>query len=158
MAAPSPTARGTPGGRMLENGHQTLITLSRVPTAKFWEIDPKPPTLDMGGAIDITTQHNVRARTKAPKDLIDFGDAQVTVAWDPKFVDDLIDDHMGIDQTITWEFPDGSTEAHFGFVDKFDRAALKEGEFPQATMTIVLSNRDSSGVEQLPVVTEVAGT
>jgi len=56
--------------------------------------------------------------------------------------------------TITW--PDTSTLAFWGWLDKFVPANVVEGEQPTATVTIEPSNQNDSQVETAPVYTEAA--
>ncbi len=60
---------------------------------------------------------------------------------------------------VTVHFPDGSTLDFYGYIKKFEPAALKEGEQPEATVTIVPTNYDPANhVEASPVLTSVTGT
>lgn len=159
MAAPATTARSTPAGRFLRDGYQTLIAFSRYPTVQFWEKTVQPPGLNGGDPIDITTMHNEDVKTKAARQLYDLTPSKTRVAYDPKCYTQiltLLNDDTG---SVTVHFPDGSTLDFYGYVMNFEPAELREGEQPEADVTIVPTNFDrTNNVEASPVLTEVAGT
>lgn len=157
MGQASPTVRGTPLGRMLENGYQALITFANNPTVAFWEKTVGPGGMDNGEKIDITTQHNQVRRTFAFKSLWEKTDGQTTVGYDPN-VEPEIRAMLGVNQEITITYPNGDTEADWGALQKFERAELQEGTMPEATVTFGFSGRDNSGVEQLPRLTPLSGS
>lgn len=158
MAAPAPTARGTPSGVMLDDGHPTKVTFSSAPTISLKEKTTKPPGYDGGDPIDTTTFFNTTFRTKAARALIDVTDGQFTCAYDPN-VYTAIAQQINREQTITVTFSDGSTLAFFGYMKSFEPNDASEGEMPEATVTFVSTNFDPAGkVEAAPVMTQVAGT
>jgi hypothetical protein len=158
MAAPTPTVRQTPTGIMLENGHSSLITILLDPDISFWEIEMTPPGIDGGDEIDVTTMHSDTWRTKAPRTLKDLTESTVTAGYDPLLYTQILA-VINRETTITQIWPDGTTLAYYGFVKSFTPNNLVEGEMPQADIVIVPTNRDpSSGAEESPVLTNVAGT
>jgi hypothetical protein len=157
MAAPIPTPRVAPTGTRLEDGHPTFVTFSLDTNVEIWEIEVKPPGLDGGDAINTTTMHNVAVRTFGLRALYTMTETTITAAYDPIAYDSLRS-MINREQTLTVTFPDGSTLAFFGGMTKFDPTGIKEGEMPTATMTIVPTDKDSTGAEQAPVLTNVAGT
>lgn len=158
MAAPTATARGTPSGIKMDDGYQTLITFASAPTIAFWEKGVTPPGLDGMDGIDTTTMHNVQWRTKAPRALVTMTDLTLTVAWDPVLYQTILT-LLNVKTTITVTFPDGGTLAFFGYLQKFEPSEHKEGEQPEATITVTPTNQDPvSGDEEAPVLTNVAGT
>lgn len=157
MAAPSATARVTPTGRKLEDGYQSLITFKRKPGINLWEKTVKPPGIDAGDSISQTTMHNSVWRTKRPRSLLDLTDGEITCAYDPKVYTEILT-VVGINDEITVKFRDGSTLAFWGSLKSFIPDGQSEGAQPEATCVIVPSNLDNAGVEQAPVMTEVAGT
>lgn len=157
MAAPSPTTRSTPAGRMLENGYQSLITFADDPDVALWETEVTPPGIDGGQKIDVTTMHNTTWRTAAPQALSEITDNQFTCGYDPMVYNQILA-LRNVRTTITILFPNGDTLAYYGYLMKFEPSSLKNGEFPTANVTIVATNRDSSGTEQSPVLTTAAGT
>ena len=157
MAAPSPTTRSTPFGRMLEDGYQSLITFSLKPDIAIWEKAVGPGGIDGGEKIDVTTQHNRYRRTYGARSLWDKTDSENTCAYDPNNFND-IRGMINQEQTITITYPNGDTEADFGVLQKFERNQLQEGEFPEASFTIFFTGKDSSGTEQVPVVTPLSGS
>ena len=157
MGQASPTVRGTPLGRMLEDGYQSLITFSTQPTVALWEKTVGPGGYDGGEKIDVTTMHNQNRRTYASRSLYDKTDGQSTCGYDPN-VEPAIRGLINVVQEITITYPNGDTEADWGYLQKFERNEMSEGEMPEATITIVFTGRDSSGVEQAPLLTPLAGS
>lgn len=158
MAAPTPTARGTPSGIKLRNGFRTLITFATNPTIEFWEMSVKPPGIDGGEAIEQTTMHNVTWRTKTSRSLKTLTDASSNVEYDPLLYTSILA-LINVETTVTVTFPDGTTLAFFGFLQKFEPGELKEGDPPTAGITIIPTNYDPTGhVEAAPVLTNVSGT
>lgn len=157
-ASPSPTARGTPAGIPLPDGFRSKLTISGHTTISLWERDTQPPGGDGGTPIDMTTHHNVRRRTFAPRSLITNTDTTHECLYDPIVFDDL-DSLVNVEATYTQAFWDGTTRAYFGILQKYDTGRLKEGEPPTVTLTVTPTNRDpSSHAEQGPVTTNVPGT
>ena len=158
MAAPTPTARGTPAGIKLEDGYQTLITFASHPTIKFWEKTVKPPGLDGGDGIDTTTMHNVTYRTFDTKHLKTLTESVLTGPYDPDVFTTLVA-QININQACTTKFPDGSTLTYYGAITKAEIGEHKEGELPEMTITIKPTNWDPTGfVEAAPVFTAATGT
>lgn len=158
MAAPSPTARGTPAGIKLSDGYQTLITFARFPTIAFWEKHVQPPGVDGGDKVEQTTMHNTAWRTFRPRHLITLTDSKVRVAYDPSALNNIIS-MINADDTITCRFPDGSTLAFYGYLKSFEPQECKEGEQPEADVMIVPTNYDATNnVEAAPFLTSVTGT
>lgn len=159
MAAPTPTVRITPSGRILENGYKTLITFSRDPDVEMWEISVKPIGMDGGPKIDLTNMHSAIVREYAPRRLMEMTDGQMTVHYDPKVLPKIMNDLINRNNVITETYSDGSTYAYWGYLQKFERNEHGiDGDAPQGTATFVVTNRDDSGVRQLPVETDVTGT
>lgn len=158
MAAPAPTARTDPTGIKLDNGYRSLITFSSDPNINVWEKEVTPPGLDGGDPVVTTTMHNDVWRTKSPSALIEMTDIEVVVAYDPIIYTEalaILNDEI----TITTTFPDGSTLAAYGFLRSFTPDALVEGEQPEATCVVVITNQDpTTGAEEAPVLASVAGT
>lgn len=158
MAAPAPTARQTPNGVPLQEGQSTKITFASVPDVAFWEVSVKPPGLDGGDMINNTTMHNVKWRTMHPRKLVTRTEATAVVTFDPAILP-LIDNLVNKNDEITFTYSDGTTDAMWGALQKFEPSEFKEGEQPQATITIVPTNYDTGDhTEAGPVVSPVAGT
>lgn len=157
MAAPVPTARLAPVGTMLKDGYQTLITFAADPDVALWEKTVQPAQINGGDAIPTTTMHNQNWETAHPQSLKKQEAGQATFAYDPKKYANIMA-LINVLTVITTTFPDGTTEAAFGWLKSFNRAALQKGEFPEATGEIEFSGCDTNGVEQAPVVTPVSGT
>ena len=157
MAAPVATVRQTPAGKKLQDGYQCLITFEADPDVALWEKSIQPPGFDGGEKIDQTTMHNTEFKTFSPQTLIEVTDSQTTAAFDPR-VYTQIRLLINVETTITITFPNGDTLAFFGYLQKFEVNEMSQGEQPEATVTIVATNKDSLGIEQAPVLTEFAGT
>lgn len=158
MAAPTPTVRGTPSGIKLKDGFRTKITFATDDNIEFWEKSVKPPGIDGGDSIPQTTMHNVDWRTMSPRQLKTLTESTTTVAYDPLLYTSILA-LVNVETTVTVTFPDGSTLAFYGFLQKFEPGDLKEGEQPEATVTITPTNFDPTNhVEAAPVLTNVAGT
>jgi hypothetical protein len=158
MAAPSAGTRPSPAGIRLDDGLSTVIGLKSSPTVGLWQKSVTPPGWDGGSPVATGTMHNVTYDTQAPRKLKKQTDATFKCAYDPKVMDDIIA-CVNRKDTVTTFFPDGSTQAAFGFVKEFKPDAAEEGKQPEATVTICFTNCDPvTGAEQGPVYVDVAGT
>lgn len=157
MAAPTVTTRQTPGGIMLTNGYPVRITFKRFPAVKFMEKGGSPPSIDGGNPIDVTTQFNNTYMTYAPNGLVKMGEVKGTAAYDPAVYDTIMS-MVNVNDEVTFRYPDGSTVAFWGFLQKVDFKSLEQGKQPELDFTVALTMRDNSGAEQAFVLTEVAGT
>ncbi len=158
MTTPSTTARQTPAGIKIDDGFSTKIAFARAPTVSFWEKTVKPPGLDGGDPVDTNTMHNVAWRTKSPRQLKTMTESTTMAAYDPAVYTQIVE-LINKEGSITVHFPDGSTLDFYGYLQKFEPGDLKEGEQPEASITIVTTNQDPvTGAETPPVVTSVAGT
>lgn len=158
MAAPTTTTRQTPTGYKMPDGYQALITFARKPAIKFWERQVKPPGIDGGEPIQTTTMHNIKWRTMDTKHLMTLTEAQSVVAYDPEMYSDILTLINGPD-SVTVKFSDNSKLAFYGYLSKIDFGELREGEMPEATITIVPTNWDYvNKVEADPVFTGSSGT
>jgi hypothetical protein len=59
---------------------------------------------------------------------------------------------VNTNQSIVVTFPDDSTLTFWGYLQKFEPDEIIEGKQPEATVTIVPTNQNASGVEVAPVV------
>lgn len=158
MAAPAATARINPVGIPLEDGWPSFITFALDPDISFWEVTVQPAGSDAGDAIDQTTMHNDRYRTKAPRGLIDTPNTSGTCAYDPA-VTSQVNAIIGRKTTVTYTYPDGSTDALFGFLKSWLPDVLTEGEQPRASYEVVHTNWDpASKTEQGHTLVSVSGT
>lgn len=159
MAAPATTARVLPTGIPLKDGFPSKIAFSRLPSASFWEKQVNPPDVDGGDLIDISTMHNTRWHTMWPRVLLKSGECTITASYDPNFYNQILTTLVNQPGAITVRYADGSTLDFFGCLNKFESKELKEGEQPEADLTIGVMNYDPAGnVEAGPVLTSVAGT
>ena len=157
MAAPGPTARGTPAGLPLRDGFATMITLGTNDDVSFWEKETTPAGKDGGDAINTTTFHNTARQTKYPRQLLEDTDISGVCAYDPNVEVDL-ELEINKNQEITITFNDLSTKAVWGFLKEFTPQSHTDGDMPEANFVIVVSNTDESFAEQAPVLDSKAGT
>ncbi len=136
----------------LTDGFPTRTTFGSFPSVAFSAKTVTPPGMDAGGPNDTTTMDNIRWRTMQAKKLITLTQGQQTAAYDPIVYSSVVS-MIGVNQLVTVTFPDGSTLAFWGFLDKFTPNEIKEGEQPTAVTVIEPTNQDNSGVEQAPVYT-----
>lgn len=159
MAAPSVTAVNTPSGIRVEDGFSTTITFARLPTVSFWEKQVKPPGVDGGDKIDTTTMRNSKVRTASNRHLYTLMDPTATVMYDPSVHANMISALINAPGSVTVRFPDGTSCSFYGYLQKFEPSDNKEGEAPEATITVAVTNWDPSNhVEAEPVYTSVTGT
>lgn len=158
VTPPVATPRGTPTGIPLQDGFSTKITIAANTTVSFWEKTVKPPAIEGGDAIDTTTMFNVLWKTKAPRKLLEIPDFTITVAYDPVMYTAALS-LVNVPSTITVTFPEGTTIAFYGYMKNFVPNDVSEGVFPEASVTLVVTNYDNTGKgESGPVVVNVAGT
>lgn len=157
MAAPTPTARGTPAGIKMKDGYSTKITFARYPTIEFWEKIVGLVGIDNGEPIDQTTMHTTRYRQMAPRQLLTLTPFDIDVAYDPDIT--KVIDIIGKEDTVTETNPDGTTIAYYAFAQKWSPKPREEGKQPEATLTIVPTNWDPvNKVEAGPAIASVTGT
>lgn len=162
MAAPVATARVAPTGIRLRNGFKSTITFSQDTNIEMWEMEVGQPGMDGGDPVDTTTMHSVEWREKAPRTLKDLTPFTVKFAYDPVIWNSSSTSTRGAinrEDTITITYPDLSTLAFFGYLQKVEFEPLVEGTMPAGTATIVPTNWDYTNKTQAgPVETDIAGT
>lgn len=158
MSAPSPGTRTEPTGEMLERGYRVVCIISGDEDINFFERSLKPPGWDWGERIDLTTQWNNRFKTFTNEALVDTTPMTFKACFDPDVLDALKamaaqapeDRH----RTITIPLPNGGSWCFFGFVQKVDYDEMEPKNPPEATVTIVQTNRDpATKDEEGPVYT-----
>ena len=158
MAAPSPTARGTPFGHRLKDGFKCFYTFAALPKLSVWETEATPIGMDAGDKINTTTMFNVAVVTYAAPQLIDFTDGQFVGAYDPKVKTQLVS-MLGVEQVITCTYSNGDTEAFYGFLKSAQFGSMVRNGMPTGTFVIVCTNVDPiNDVEEVPVITLSGGT
>lgn len=159
MTAPSTTARQTPSGRRLTNGHQTFYAFGRDPDVSLWEMEVTPPGVEVGDPIETKTMHNEVYETFAERHLKKMTEGSITCAYDPQVYTQIVDNLIGRNGSITVHFSDGSTLDFWGYITKFEPSGITNDEdMPEAEVTVFVTNTDLSGNEAGPVMTSVAGT
>ena len=160
MAAPAHTTRTAPTGYHLPEGYRATVAFSLAPAIQLWERDLKPPGIDGGNMIDITTQFNNTWHTGFPPHLKKFGPISFNAAYDPDayqtIISTLVNANAG---SVTFWFPSGDSIDMYAYLSKFEPQELKIGDYPMAACTIEVTNLDPSGfVEQGPVYNVASGT
>ena len=159
MAAPSPTARVAPTGIMLQDGYSTKIAFSRDTNFSIWERTVKPPGIDGMDQIDISTMHNVEWKTFAPRNLKQLSECTIVAGLDPTARTDAINNLLNQEGTVTCHYPDGTSDAFYGYLKSMEPNEHSEGSLPEVTCTIVPTQWDvTNRVEAGPVLTAVSGT
>ena len=164
MAAPVPTPRtlALTGFRM-PDGFRSLVTLQNSPAIQLWEHAAggvKPPGFDGGEPVNTTTMHNNAWRTKRARKLKEMTPCTFKAAYDPDVLPAVLQ-QINLEQSITFLYPDGSTLAFWGFLQKFESGGMEEGKMPEADCTVVPTNVDpvgNPGGEDGPVFTPALGT
>jgi hypothetical protein len=160
MPAPSPLARTPPTAYRLPDGFKSTITFSLNASISLYEVELDDGGVTAGEMIKISTMFNSRWHTKAFRQLVDQGESTFMCGWDPKVYTSILA-ILGINQTVTHTFPEGSTYCYYGGLKEFKRGKLKEGEFPMATCTVAATNVDPTSVTEAeygPVFTAGSGT
>ena len=157
MAAPSPTARSTPGALPLRDGFGTMITFGDDSDISVWEKATTPPGVDGGDPVDTTTFHNTAYRTKWPRQLKEHTDISMRVAYAGE-VRTQIEALVNVNDEITVTYPDGTTDAFWGYLRSFTPQECADGSQPEADIVVVVTNTDASYAEQGPAMVAVTGT
>lgn len=158
MAAPSAGTRTKPSGEFLKRGYRMVVGIGAASTINLFEKSTKPPGQDAGEPIDITTQWNDDLRTYASEALVTMTSMTFKAAYASAAYDEILA-ALNVETTITLFFPDGSTLAFYGYLQKFEPDEMTEKEQPTATCTIQPTNADpNTGSEENWVYTPPVGT
>jgi hypothetical protein len=141
------TTRSAPAGTKLDEGFPAKIAFAADSDVSFWEKSVKPPGVDGGDAVETTTMFNTTYRTRGPRVLKTLTDAQLTVAYDPQVLDQIIA-LINVNGWISVHFSDGSCWNFVGYLKSFEPNEMQEGNQPEAAITIVATNQ-LAGVETL---------
>jgi hypothetical protein len=152
----------------LVDGFRTTVVFTAFPGILLREREVHPPELDANGEIDTTTMLNARMRTRAAKSLVTMGKLMMSCQYDPTVYIVMTalpagGGAMGVVTTITVTFPDGTTLAFLGWINKFTPSSHKEGEFPIAEVEVIPSNTSLAPVaatasnDVIPTVVAGAG-
>lgn len=162
MANPAPQLRNAPTGIHLFDGFTTKIAMQLAPAVDLWEKSVTPNGVDGGDPVDQTTMWNQAWRTQTPRKLKSLMDCTAVCAYDPIVYQTMIS-IINIIQQLTVYFSDGSTLAYWGWVRKFEPNEHKEGEQPEATVTLTHCGFDpqfpaGKPVEFGPQINAIVGT
>lgn len=154
----NPTNYTGNSAKMLEDGHPSFLAMAANPGLAVWETSLTPPGIDGGDPIPITTMHNVTWRTMVPRKLKTLTAMSLTGGYDPLMYEQFL--HVvNVNQSMTFQFSDGSDLDFFGIAQTFTPQELSEGEPPLADVDVTPSNYDPvTKVETAPVMTEVLAT
>lgn len=134
----------------LQDGFTCTVSFAEDATVEVKTISVKPPGITGSGAVDQTTMHNVAYNTQLPSPLAKISDMTETVAYAPAAFAKLVA-MRGVLQLITWTWPDGSDPGEaWGWIETFEPGELVIGSRPTATITIMFSCLNSTGVETGP--------
>lgn len=136
----------------IDDGFPTRVSFSAFSNVNIWDKSVKPPGLDSGGPNDTTNMRNTTVRTMAPKKLFTVTPGSSKFLYAVALLNDVIA-AKGINQQITWTYPDGSSIQIWGWIDKVEFDDIKEGESATGTITYQPSNQDNTGAEVAPVIT-----
>lgn len=135
----------------LEDGYQTLITLSVGGSIKMLEKSVTPPGIHGGDQIELTTMRNALWRTFAPQWLMTLQEFSLTVAYDPVILTTLASTVLNVNQLITVTHSDGSSWEFWAYVKSLVPNENTIGDQPTGVLTIVPTNRNDNRVETAPV-------
>ena len=147
-----------------DSGPGTLPGYADLPQ-EFNAVTITPPAYDLGGENDVTSMESNTYRTKAAKRLINLTTISMEGFYSPELYQDFLY-YLGKNQIIQITFPPegvgdgpesptasvGRTIQFWGFLDKFTPGSHEEGAPPNATIEIVVTNRDLNGDEAAPII------
>src|SRR3982750_2817179 len=125
----------------LEDGYQTLITFAGAPAVLLREKTVTPFGLDGGEKVDTTTMRNTTVRTYAPQHLIEATDINVTCAYDPAVLTQLIA-MINVRDLISITHSDGHAWDFFGHLKSAIPNENSIGEQPTIALVISQNNVD----------------
>jgi hypothetical protein len=134
-----------------------MVTFGDDPDLSVWEKSVTPAGVDNGDHIDTTTSHNTSRRTKWPRQLVENTDISMRVAYAGE-VRTEIEALCGTNDEITITYPDGTTDAFWGYLRSFAPQEATDGGQPEADIVIVITNTDAAFGEQAPVLAAVTGS
>lgn len=157
MAVPVHTNRLQPVGFRYPDGFSTKIAFNVAPAVQIWEQMVKPPGVDGGEPIPVTTMLNVAYRQFRARHLTTIMPLSFSGMYDPD-VYPVILSIVNVEGSITVFLPNGAWIDFYGYLQKFEPGDNKEGEPPTASVVIPVTNYDPiSNSEQGPVF-NAAGT
>lgn len=146
---------------VMHDGFSTTITPQGYPSLYLVlpEKEVTPPGIDMGGQIPISTMRNTEWRTFMPKSLKTMTNIEFVAAYDPDVWTANAHVRSLLGKNIFWTVrypassaaPTGHTLGMYGWLDKFQPNAHKEGEQPTANCIVVPSNLNAAYSEAGPV-------
>lgn len=158
MGVPLTTARVAPLGIALGDGYSTKIAFAADDNISFFEKTVKPPGIDGGDGIEVSTMHNTTFHTMRPRSLVRITQSTIVAAYDPSVLNEILA-LVNVETDITVHFPDGDTFDFFGYLQTFEPQDHAEGSQPEANITITPTNIDpGDGREAGPVATVTTGT
>ena len=126
-----------------------VVTFAGDPDIELFEKMVTPPGVDNGEPVDTTTMHNVDVETQAPHGLNKVTSAGMVVAYDPLCLTSILA-RCGVEDDITYHYPDGSQWTDRGWLRSFKPNQVERRKQPDAVCVIESSCTDSNGDEQEP--------
>lgn len=158
MAAPAVTSRTVPTGYKLPEGFKITIAYSLRPAVNIWETEGAPAGQE-AAAIDTTTQHNTKYKTKWISAILETSDVDGQAGYDPDSMDDLLFLCGAQAGSFTVHMPQGTKYAYWGGLRAVRFQPLKVGQFPMLNYVNTITNWDPvNKVEAGPSVTQSSGT
>ena len=111
------------------------ITFASYPSVKFYVKQMAPPGVDAGSAIQTTLLANSKYHTYTTPKLITITDFTLTASYNSDAMVDAIS-FVGLNQLITFTWPDGFTFTFYGAIMKFTPGELTPGTQPTASITV----------------------
>lgn len=112
-----------------------VISFASYTSVKFYVKQMAPPGVDAGSPIQTTLLANSKYHTFTTPKLISVTDFTLQVSYNSDAMVDAIG-FVGLNQLITFTWPDGFTFTFYGAIMKFTPGELVPGTQPVATITI----------------------
>lgn len=143
-----------PSGTRLRRGHGTVIEFSLMTTIQLWERSVKPPGIDGGTPINISTHRSVTWDQMFPRALRTLTAATGQCNYDEAVFPNIVS-MCNKNQQFSVIFPTGRPITFWGWLQSFEFVAIDsdpDGNMPVADFSIQPSNTDNTGAEVGPTV------
>lgn len=135
----------------LTDGHPTTVSFALNTSIKLKEVSVTPPGIDGRGPNNTTTMRNSTWTTQQPKKLKTMTDFSFVAQYDPIVYTQALA-MLNQVQEITVTFSDTSTIKVQGWLNAVQPQDHVEGAMPTMTVSVCVSNQNSSGVETGPTI------
>lgn len=130
----------------MQDSHGTLLTFAEDATMTVEEQDVTPGNVAGGAPIDATSHRNTSARTKWPTVLLERGPLTSKVKFKTADIPKL-EAMLLTNQLITTTWPDGATQAQWGWLQSITYTSATSGVEVTADLEIIISNLNATDVE-----------